>query len=315
MIVALKPTLVKPIAVGRRRCAHTSVVPPAIRAILPWLCVAAFLIGIANFFWFLLESLSIGGDALNGHIRDGHYFVGSHGSYTEVSAATWNWSRAHALSVLVTHPLAIGAGFVFVLTGGPLHLAGLRCTTDQRRERADRALAGGFLAAESVRIQVGTMPMPRSTTVVVTDRGLVARIGWETITILPEEIRDATPGSTFGRPRLSIGHDGIEIPSPLILNIAADSTLAVAIEQARSHRALLPASPGAAGPSELVRRRGPNPMSVVLGLASMVLIGVLTGIGVFQAIPQLGLFGWVWTAGVLAIGFVNVRRWWRTLNG
>jgi hypothetical protein len=290
-------------------------VPPAIRAILPWLCVAAFLIGIANFFWFFIESASIGGDALNGHIRDGHYFVGSHGSYTEVSAATWNWSRAHALSVFVTHPLAIGAGFVLILTGGALHLAGLRGTTDQRSERAHRASTGEFLAAESVRIQVGAIPLPRSATVVVTNRGLVARVGWETITILSAEIRDLTPGSTFGRPRLSIGHEGIEIPSPLILNIAADSTLAAAIEQARTHQSSSFASPGDSASRELVRSRGPNPLSVVMGLAGMAVIGVLLGFGVFEAIPHLGLFGWVWTAGVLAIGFVNARRWWRTLNG
>ena len=287
--------------------------PPAIRAILPWLCVAAFLVGIANFFWFFLESISIGGDALNGYVRDGHYFVASHGSSTEVSAATWNWSRAHALSVFVTHPLAIGAGFVLIFTGGALHLAGLRGTTEQRRERADRVSTGEFLAPDSVRIQVGAIALPRSTTVVVTNRGLVARVGWETITILSEEIRDVTPGSTFGRPRLSIGHDGIEIPSPLIVNVAADSVLGLAIEQARLQQRSSLATPGDAASPEPVQRR-PNSISVVMGLAGMAFLGVLLGLGVVQAIPQLGLFGWVWTAGVLAIGFVNVRRWWRALN-
>jgi hypothetical protein len=282
---------------------------------LPYLCVALFLIGIANFFWFFVESLSIGGDALNGRVRDGHYFVGSHGSYTEVSAATWNWSRAHALSVFVTHPLAIGAGFVLILTGGALHLAGLRGTTDQRRERADRAVAGEFLAAGSVRIQVGSMPMARLTTVVVTRRGLVAKVGWETITILSAEIRDVIPGSTFGRRRLSIGHDGIEVPSPLILTIGPDSSLAAALEQARADQTSPLAGAGAPGSPETMRSRRLNPISVVMGLAGMVVVGVLLGLGVFQAIPQLGLFGWLWTVGVVAIGFVNVRRWWRTLNG
>jgi hypothetical protein len=39
------------------------------------------------------------------------------------------------------------------------------------------------------------------------------------------------------------------------------------------------------------------------------------GLGVAWAIPQLGLFGWIWTALALAIGLVNARRWWRTLIG
>jgi hypothetical protein len=288
---------------------------PAIRATLPYLCVALFLIGIANFFWFFVESLSLGGDALNGYVRGGHYYVASHGSYTEVSAAAWNWSRVHALSLFVTHPLAIGSGFVFVFTGGPLYLAGLRGTTDQRRERADRVLAGEFLAAESVRVQVGGMPLQRSTTLVVTSRGLVARVGRETITVFPQEIRDVTPGSSFTRPTLSIGHDGIEIPSPLIVTVDRASTLAAAIAQARDGHASAPPIPGDHEPPNAVRRRQTHPIAVLMGLAGMVVTGVLVGLGVAQAIPQLGLFGWIWTALALAIGILNARRWWRTLNG
>jgi hypothetical protein len=288
----------------------------AIRAALPWLCITLFLIGIANFFWFFVESSSIGGDALNGHLRDGHYFLGSHGVYTEVSAATWNWSRAHAISVFVTHPMALGAGIVFVLTGGALHLAGLRGTTDKRSERAERAIAGEFFATETVRLQVGAMPLPPSTTVVVTSEGLVAKVGWETITILAEEIRDVVPGSSFGRPRLSVGHDGIEIPSPLILNIDRTSDLTAALERAQAGQATSPSSSHAGtGDDSSFRPARSNAISVVMGLAGMTVIGVLLALGVFQAIPRLGLFGWLWTAGVLAIGFVNARRWWRTLNG
>jgi len=271
-----------------------------------------FFVGLGNFFWFLLESMSIGGDALNGYARDGHYFVASHGTYTEVAEATWTWSRMHALSVFVTHPLGIAAGFVFILTGGPLLLAGLRGSTEERRQRAEWALAGEFHAAESVRVQVGGIPLQRSTTVVVTGRGLVARIGWETITVLGGEIRDVVSDSTLGRRRLSVGHDGVDIPSPLVIQIGPSSTLLGAIERARTAHELHLGAARIAGGSD---RRRPSMIVMITAVAGLAVTGIVLGIGVFEAIPHLGLFGWLWTAGVVAIGFMNARRWWRTLTG
>lgn len=38
-----------------------------------------------NFFVFIYGSLQLGGDALNGYIQAGHYFVCAHGSCTEVT--------------------------------------------------------------------------------------------------------------------------------------------------------------------------------------------------------------------------------------
>jgi hypothetical protein len=80
---------------------------------LPWLAMIAALVGFANFFWFAVESSALGGDALNGMVRGGHYYVGSHGVLTEVSEAQWYWSRSHAISVFGTHLLAlVGLGFL-----------------------------------------------------------------------------------------------------------------------------------------------------------------------------------------------------------
>jgi len=74
----------------------------------------AIVIGGLNFIWFLGESAALGGDALSGYSADGHYFVGSHGTFTEVARDTWEWSRAHGISVFVTHPLALlGMAYVF----------------------------------------------------------------------------------------------------------------------------------------------------------------------------------------------------------
>jgi hypothetical protein len=69
--------------------------------------VIAVLIGGVNFVWFAAESAQLGGDALNGYVADERYFVASHGTFTEVARGTWEWSRAHAISVFATHPFAL----------------------------------------------------------------------------------------------------------------------------------------------------------------------------------------------------------------
>jgi hypothetical protein len=53
----------------------------------------------ANFLIFCVAAVAIGRDALNGKIVDGHFYLGSHERFTEVSQALW-----HALSLIVTHP-------------------------------------------------------------------------------------------------------------------------------------------------------------------------------------------------------------------
>ena len=58
------------------------------KAVLPYVALVVMLIGASNFFWFFTESAALGGDALNGSQRDGQYFVGAHGAYSEVDRAT-----------------------------------------------------------------------------------------------------------------------------------------------------------------------------------------------------------------------------------
>jgi hypothetical protein len=65
---------------------------------------------VTNFLSFFFISGFNGGDGLNGKIEDGKYFVSSHGRNTEVSKAFFEYSRVHAVSVLITHALAITSG-------------------------------------------------------------------------------------------------------------------------------------------------------------------------------------------------------------
>jgi hypothetical protein len=72
---------------------------------------------IVNFFAFLFASLYLGGDALNGHVRDAHYFVCAHGRCSEVSQSIWNYSYWHAVTAFSGIALMFVELGVFVATG------------------------------------------------------------------------------------------------------------------------------------------------------------------------------------------------------
>jgi hypothetical protein len=76
-----------------------------------WLVYAVFIIAIVNFVVFVVVAETIGGDALNGHEAVGRYFLANHGKLTEVSRATFEYSKWHAISVFITHPLALLVGW------------------------------------------------------------------------------------------------------------------------------------------------------------------------------------------------------------
>jgi hypothetical protein len=70
------------------------------------LAIMAAGLAVLNFLIFMAIASYLGGDALAGKVEDGHYFVASHGHYTEVSQAVYIYSKIHTLSMFVTHALA-----------------------------------------------------------------------------------------------------------------------------------------------------------------------------------------------------------------
>jgi hypothetical protein len=66
-----------------------------------------FWTAIVNFVVFVAIAVPLGGDAINGTTRDGHYYLMQHGIYTEVSRPVFIYSTIHTLSLLVTHPVGI----------------------------------------------------------------------------------------------------------------------------------------------------------------------------------------------------------------
>jgi len=80
-------------------------------------CAAIIFIGILNFAVFVIVASRLGGDALNGKVEGGHYYLygvrteSGHKVYTEVSESVFTHSKWHVYSLLVTWPLVMAAGF------------------------------------------------------------------------------------------------------------------------------------------------------------------------------------------------------------
>ena len=70
-------------------------------------CSIVFIVAIVNFVALLIGAAALGGDALSGKIERGRYYVSDHGKVTEVLKAAFTYSRFHAYTLFVTHPMAI----------------------------------------------------------------------------------------------------------------------------------------------------------------------------------------------------------------
>ena len=71
------------------------------------ICYALFIAAIINFASFYIIAVLIGGDAVNGKVENGKYYIANHGKYTEVSKSVFIYSRLHTYSMWVTHPVGI----------------------------------------------------------------------------------------------------------------------------------------------------------------------------------------------------------------
>ena len=80
--------------------------------------VAGILIvlGVANFVAAGCVSEIIGGDAINGKVDRGHYFLGNKGEYTEVSPAVYYCSLVHMTSMFLSVFVVAGGGIAYSLS-------------------------------------------------------------------------------------------------------------------------------------------------------------------------------------------------------
>src|SRR6185295_19228317 len=73
-----------------------------------YIAVAMAPLSLLNFFVFMGIAQYLGGTALTGKIVAEHYYVGSHGQYTEVSYGVFVYSTIHGLLTLGSFFLMIG---------------------------------------------------------------------------------------------------------------------------------------------------------------------------------------------------------------
>lgn len=76
--------------------------------------IALILFGFVNFFSFIVVSIYLGGDAMNGRTEAGRYFLSEHGRLHEVPKTVFTYSLWHARSLFLSHPLVILAGWLAV---------------------------------------------------------------------------------------------------------------------------------------------------------------------------------------------------------
>ncbi len=82
-----------------------------------WVIYPTFALAFVNFFSFIAINLYIGGDAVNGYVRAGKYYVCAHGSCTQVSRAMWQYSYWHATAAFWGIVLVFIEVALFVNTG------------------------------------------------------------------------------------------------------------------------------------------------------------------------------------------------------
>ena len=82
-----------------------------------WVMYPTTALAILNFLGFIVSSQYLGGDALNGHVQNGHYFLCAHGSCAEVSQTLWTYSYWHALSAKIGILLVIVEAAIFITIG------------------------------------------------------------------------------------------------------------------------------------------------------------------------------------------------------
>ena len=82
-----------------------------------WIIYPTAALVMINFFTFITVSVYLGGDALNGYMQAGHYFLCVHGHCTEVSSSIWHYSWWHAVSALGGIILVIAEIALFLNTG------------------------------------------------------------------------------------------------------------------------------------------------------------------------------------------------------
>lgn len=183
--------------------------------------VAAVIVAMAVYgvVTFVAETQRLGGDALNGYVQDGHYYVADHGRYTEVTPEQWELSRAHTIRMLVMQPLAVVAiGFLILgfvvpsLVGRP---------TPEAPDRVRNVVGSGpALATTRCRARIGIANVP--VRLAVHPGGIVVHPMWlSDRAIASGEITAIRRREGMLVAGVEIEHRAVDLASPILLRLGA----------------------------------------------------------------------------------------------
>ena len=99
-----------------------------------------FGVGVVNMVVCFVIAIILGGNALNGKIEDGHYYLAQHSELTEVSRSVWLYSCVHFWTVIAYLPVMIVGGLMNtsargLLTPDPPGWTGRDCMKETRTKR------------------------------------------------------------------------------------------------------------------------------------------------------------------------------------
>ena len=274
---------------------------------MPWVAIAAIAIGFLNFTWLIAESSTIG-DAQRGYIRDGRYYLVHAGIATEVSREQWDWSGLHAISLLLTHPLAMAGGAYLMFTVVfPSMLGSGNATV--RRERVKRIRSSGPASA-STRTggKIGELRATKPLVRVDVHPGgaIISVFGLEPVGLEAASLTGVALERSFGMPMVRITHRQPDTPAEIRLYLDASSPVTEAL------RGLLPDYLAEVSSMRVASDRSIDSSSAPYPTVMKAMIVVGFGLGVVFLVVglpfarQLGEFGVVWSIGLVLIFGYNV---------
>lgn len=294
---------------------------------LSWLAVAVVVLGFVNFFWFMAASSALGGDALNGHVTDGHYYVASHGTYTEVSESAWTANRIHAMITMASWPIVILTMVLYqYLLRFPSKLVG-GAPGDSADRVARIRSSGSPVWSGTIRADAGGFnPTVGLLDAAVHPGGLIVRPKLAAPSaVLADEIDSVQLGRRLVAPTIEIDHAGVDLVSPLVLYADANSAPVQAIQWLASgpnrppspviHPIAAWGAPASGPTARSEPRQTPPPRSSVPARSSVEpldVLGLVVGVGLVVAgiasISGSGLLGVAWTVVAGAILVANTMR-------
>jgi hypothetical protein len=200
----------------------------AVRVSLPYLAFLITLLWMANFFWLFGESQALDGDTLNGMARDGHYYLGSHGTYREVSRAVWERLRLHELSVWLSLPPAPVCTWYWMVGHAFARMMGLhQGGAVVERVRAVRA-SGMRLAAGRCGGSIGGVGLG-GPFLAVGEYMTIRLFPRRPVAILKAELTRVEGSTGLFNREVRITHTSPDISSPILLYISPLGDLAAAL--------------------------------------------------------------------------------------